>query len=361
MQRFPMTAIIALPLLAPWALGQMSQYTVTEIGRLPGAFSTVPFAMNNHGDVVGFCQGPGTIVRAFIYHPGAGISEIPPPPGFAESRAADITDTGLIVGAAMNGLTDPPRGWILLGRVYAILPAFPDGCPGMIPNAINEAGAVVGRTCPSGGGNSRAFYWNAATGLLDLNAMVGAATVDDINNAGVVAGGSFTGAFRWSPQIGYQPVGVLGAPYDDYAHALGINESGDVVGRSMYAQSSSTGARAFLYTDGAGIIQIGPGVGFREEAHAINESGAVVGYSGTDSSPFGNAWICAPGAGAIVLNSVVSDPRFFGYRRAVDLNDSGQIACWAIGQTDTAVAVVLTPRATQPHNGPGSARTHPRL
>src|SRR5262245_60721823 len=52
--------------------GQGTPYTVAELGLIPGAHVTVPFAINNDAHVVGWGQGPGAQVRPFLWTPEAG-------------------------------------------------------------------------------------------------------------------------------------------------------------------------------------------------------------------------------------------------------------------------------------------------
>ena len=70
----------------------------------------------------------------------------------------------------------------------------------------------------------------------------------------------------------------LGAPNGSLGTAYGINAAGQVVGA---AQTSGGGCRAFLYSPGAGMKDIGSLGGSRAEswAYHINATGQVVGYS----------------------------------------------------------------------------------
>ena len=73
-------------------------------------------------------------------------------------------------------------------------------------------------------------------------------------------------------------LGVL--PGHNSAIAWGINESGDVVGWS----NGTGGTRAFLFTDGAGMVELDqfPGVANRTLARDINDAGVVAGQAKID-------------------------------------------------------------------------------
>lgn len=332
------------------AAAQTQRYEVSSIGRLPGAFSTVPFAINNAGEVVGWCQGPFATLRAFHYIPGTGITEIVPPPGYTESRALDITNNGIVVGVATNGLSTNAAIWRLQDGVYTILPTLGFNCSEPHVHAVNSSGALVGHTCGDANGNSRPFYFSDATGMIDLST-VGIGSAVDINDAGVVTGGASGGAYRWTPGGTLEILGTLPSPYNDYAIGQSINESGQVTGYSGQTFTGPDGWRTFYYTDGAGMVEIATTHLLRSAGWSINEAGHAVGNIGTGSSPERDAWVWTPERGTEMLTSAfVGDPDFYGYQRAVEINDLGQIVATgtSVDPLESSVAVILTPVAACP-------------
>jgi probable HAF family extracellular repeat protein len=91
-------------------------------------------------------------------------------------------------------------------------------------------------------------------------------------------------------------LGTLGGiqrpnPYgDDWSEVRGINDSGEVVGRSSTIHG---GSHAFLWTASLGMVDLGTLGGDGSEAVAINDSGQVAGDAETD-----NAGEIRPGSGA---------------------------------------------------------------
>lgn len=103
-----MGAALSALMVATAAHAQTIEYTVTEIPPVGGAFfTTVPFGINNSGEVVGWAQasGPEFFLRAWRWSAQEGLILLPPPPGSASDRygARDISDNGIIVGDEGGG------------------------------------------------------------------------------------------------------------------------------------------------------------------------------------------------------------------------------------------------------------------
>lgn len=145
---------------------------------------------------------------------------------------------------------------------------------------INGRGDVVGWS--SGATGPRAFVYTDGAGMVALPGLPDRprTVARRINDAGDIvgtadAGGTDIGhAVRWRGGV-IQDIGTLGA--GAFSEGWGINSDGDVVGRSDTQGSGATGVHAFLYTDGAGLVDLTPdsdtGVAFD-----INDAGQVTGY-----------------------------------------------------------------------------------
>jgi probable HAF family extracellular repeat protein len=108
--------------------------------------------------------------------------------------------------------------------------------------AVNEAGHVVGasgthiaQTNGIDPGTSRAFLWQASTGLQDLGFLPGAkdAVAYAINSRDQVVGQSGSHAFVWRAGIGMRDLGTLPGGTESVARA--INDEGQIVGSSTTA------------------------------------------------------------------------------------------------------------------------------
>jgi probable HAF family extracellular repeat protein len=237
--------------------------------------------------------------------------------------------------------------------------------------AINDKGQIVG-TAGLGG-----VYWNESKQVTDLGTL-GARYAVDINNSGQVVGLAYTtGAidqasaingcdggvcrgYVWSEGKGMTLIGTLGG---DYSRAEGINDLGQVVGRS-HVSSSAQDNSAFLWTEANGISKLGF---FGGEIQDINNLGQIVGpYLWTPESGFvdigslGGGWAFAYGLnnlgdvvgwsnaiiedkltgtaleekhaflwdeqeGMVDLNTLIAKNSNFLLEQAYSINDSGQI------------------------------------
>ena len=355
-------AVVALAaaLAAASSQAQPLDYSVHDLGRLPGAFTTQPMAINDNGEVVGYTQGPFTQLRAFVWRSGQGLVEIPPPPGYNESQATDISDNGIIVGAAKNGLEGLPRAWRLTGGKYFLLPETLDGCGHLFPNAVNNDGTMVGITMSSNAGlcPSKGWYYSDATGLIDLTALFNAQDAQDVNNQGVATGEGFDGAYKYAPGAGYQVIGVLPG-YEDGAQGNAINDLGEVVGFSVDAVPSSPDPwQAFLHTNGA-MVDITSTTLAKSAAWDVNERTDVIGNDGTLSTPEQYLWIWSPAEGKrLVTDNVASPNGFVSIRGARGIDNSRRIVTKAVKSDPTdgyGYGVILVPGNLPPPIPPPSA------
>ncbi len=210
-----------------------------DMGSLGGG-NSVPFAINDSGQVVGSSTTAGS----------------------AETHAFIWTQTG--------GMQDLGT----LGGNYSS--AF----------GINSAGQVVGSSRQSDNVTYRAFLWTKTGGMQDLGSLDGGTSVAfGINTSGQVVGDSsylkmagLTVAFLWDPKFAMRSLGTTSPTAVTFAEA--INASGRVVG--IWSNGQPQG---FLWTKARGLQNINwliPANAPRVSVvYGINKLGQIAGSGST--------------------------------------------------------------------------------
>ncbi len=158
--------------------------------------------------------------------------------------------------------------------------------------AINDAGQVVGYSETSTGA-IHAFIWTAAGGMRDLGTLAGhvQSRALDINEAGVIAGWSTTGApygrgrqaVRWTADGTIESLGAPATPPSFSSAASSVNDAGEITGYVHTTESTDmpgfTAPRAFRWTAATGMrrIHLGGGSSTRWYPRAISDRGWMVG------------------------------------------------------------------------------------
>jgi probable HAF family extracellular repeat protein len=327
------------------ALAQAS-YVVQDLGLLAGDSSSVAWAINEIGDVVGWSMGPnGT--RAFVFTNAGGMVALPGLPNRPRSVARDINDAGVVVGSANAGGTDLGHAVLWSGGSVQDLGTLGTGYYSEAWG-VNAVGHVVGWSYTDGGSGLTGVHGFLYTGptqtLIDLTPTSDTGYALDINDAGQVTGyrtalGGYH-AFRW--QTGnFVDLGVL----PGFAHSFGwaINAFGDVAGNSTSASGNSE--RLFRYTDGGGLVNLG-GTGEHNVALGINTQGHVVGTTGNSQK---RAVRYTDASGLQDLNTLIDPSLGWVLLAANDINDAEQIVGYAFNNfTGQTHAVRLQPAAGPP-------------
>ena len=165
------------------------------IAQPPGYFGSVPVAISEQTEVVGYGTNPGSPDRAFVWTPSGGIRvleyQLTPGAAGASSRPYDINDLGMAVGVVGDrGVLWDTRQ----GGVSELAPRF--GVSSVVPKGINNKGEIVGFLSgntglgPSSGG----FFWSPVTGVH----IIDSDTAMSINDSSVVVGNRYV----WTPQHG---------------------------------------------------------------------------------------------------------------------------------------------------------------
>jgi len=188
-----------------------------------------PFAtasgINDSGQIVGY-EFVGSNVVAFV-GTVAGIAPVPLPKGWSYSQGVDINNAGQITGVAGQG-NGPFHVFIGTASSITVLP-LPSGFTQTIGFAINDSGKVSGWGFVGTGFQEQAFVGDLS-GLTPIPLPPGAttaeATVQSINNSGIVVGGSDTGGWIWDATHGTRLLNGLVPSGWNVEGAISISSSG---------------------------------------------------------------------------------------------------------------------------------------
>ena len=140
--------------------------TVSDLGNLGGTMNNIPFAINNHGEVVGSSDLPGdSNFHAFLWQHGV-MSDLGTLPGDVSSVAYGITNEGQTVGTSYD-LSGNPRAFLLQRGVMTDLNTLiPSGSPLFLldGNAINSSGEIVGDALQVSSGEVHAYLATPCSG-----------------------------------------------------------------------------------------------------------------------------------------------------------------------------------------------------
>ena len=231
-------------------------------------------------------------------------------PRFSAAVAAVLLLTS-VAGTPAFGADEAP---LPLYRVDVV-------APGGVATAINELGDVVGWQTVNG--NPRAFiYRSGVLTLLPTPLDRPLSIARDVNDQGVVVGSAYKTiidepgtAMRWTPGTSGWTVRDLGfLPDDLVSEAKGLNEVGQIVGRSN--PRSFLYEHGFLFTDSAGMAPI-TAVSNTFVAEDINEVGVTVGTGYSTAQRVDTATGLSTDLGSLAP---------YAYSYAYAINDAGVIS-----------------------------------
>jgi probable HAF family extracellular repeat protein len=247
-------------------------------------------SLNDAGTVVGFVStaaSPPYIGHAAVWRNGT-ANLLTNLPGDTYSTAADINDSGQIVGLSgqpsPDGFNDGPgRAVIWNGLAPTDL-----GVPGAISQAmaINRSGQIVGWSRATLPASYTAFlYQNGVVTRLPDNGG-GISTANDINDQGQIVGqasrliGSGDAAYPYARAAMWSNGQVidLGDLGYGFSVATAINNRTEILG---YAQRTEEGPHPFLYTNGRMYLleTLIANTGWTlQTATGINDSGQIIAW-----------------------------------------------------------------------------------
>lgn len=255
-----------------------------------------PEAINAGADVVGTATSFATGNQAAVEWPDSATpTDLGTRVGLqnlvASPALTSINDSGLITGFGSNR---GDVGFTISGNTVTRLPALPGGGVDVEPIAVNNSGLIVGQADTSTSDFQAAAWQNGTVKAL--------ATLP----------GSFT------------------------SEALAVNAAGQAVGADVL--TSDTDAHAVLFANGTVTDLDAPGAGGGDAvAHAINDSGVIVGHGGN-----GHAFVYQNGRAAD-LNGLIAAGSGFTLLTANGINGSGVIVGTAANSTGQTFGFELTP------------------
>jgi probable HAF family extracellular repeat protein len=330
--RFGVWAAMAL-ILVPLAPAQ--SYTVTDLGVLPGGTYSVPTAVNDLGQVVGFSVVDNQN-HAFLWTLAGGMQDLGTLSGDTASQAEGINNSGVVVGESSSNLSHPFI-WTAGGGMRRLEQL---GTIGGAANAVTGSAELVGYYYPVDNTSYHAFLLTKTGGVRDLGTLGGCcSSAAAINRSGDVVGFSTvpgdqdTHAFRWTNAGGMEDLGVIGSGTYSFANAVSI--SGEVFGIGNSSQNETR--EAYFWTQSTGMESLGTGLG--SAVYGVNSSGQVVGSCGGDQN-LALVWTSAHHGQN--LNKLIPPNSGWALTAAYAINTSGQIAASGTINGETHAAL-LTP------------------
>lgn len=341
-----------------------AQYSVTDLGVLPGKEASMAAAINEQGQVAGTSTAGNSNASAFRYTNAgkAAMEDISKPGTF--SRAFGINTNGQVVGDSNFGNPGVSRAALFFNGSVQDLGTLRTGGPFSRATGINASGQVVGFSSEKPDQElGRAFIANApaqpgfATRLTDLGTLGGPyAQALAINDFGFVTGNSQVGtnfgpthAFIWRANTKMVDLGTIAG---EFSSGTAINIKNHVAGYSTINKEDDR-VHAFLH-DGQKMHDLGSlGSAYAESdrsfALGVNAHDQVVGYSYLPpQGPIAMrqvAFIYSQGKMMDLNEMIGTATKQFRLHSATAINDKGQIAAIAFDNFSNAFrAVLLTPQ-----------------
>jgi probable HAF family extracellular repeat protein len=251
---------------------QWSSGSISSLGADPVSGTSDAFAISNTGVIAGGTASTGVPGQAFYYSPvywSVGQMNVLPVGGSSNGigQARAISQNGQYIAGDIQDTHGTNGGALWTNGALAPITGMTFGF------GVNDSGQMVGQYHDNTIGDIAVEYSNGS--LLTL--FGGAALA--INNAGEVVGWSRNLTSQYGYPVLYKDgVATQIGPESPYSRALGINNSGVVIG--MYAPDYNV-LHAFVYQNGVfsdlnDIASAGPGAEF-ESADAINDLGQITG------------------------------------------------------------------------------------
>lgn len=328
------------------------QPTLVQLGTLGGSESAA-FGMNNVGQVVGWARTTGDAERhAFVWDATSKMmTDLGKLSGDEASTARAINDSGLIVGTSEKNViagSGEYHGFSVRADASPlVLSALPDlGGQQSWAAAINASGVIAGYAYDAVGEVAVTWKDGVLTNIGNLSS-AGRTRAYGINATGQVVGWQYT-AMSGQPNDAFSydqgAWTIIGgqASATQNAEVYAVNDSGAIAGFTSFPTGAWHAAR---WEQGQAIdCGVLPGddyAGF----YAINASGLAVGRSYTSDDTKSRAVLCS-GTTLIDLDALAGKPTGAVFWEARAINDAGDIVGTA--QIDGTWQAVLLRGVTAP-------------
>lgn len=246
--------------------------TLTDLGTLGGARS-YPHAISENGKIAGASTNAQGEQRAFLYDEG-GIHDLGVLPGGTWSIAFAVNDAGQVAGVS-EVAGGGQHAFLYDGTTMHDLGTLPGGTSSFATH-INALGQVVGWADTPDSGQS-VFLYDGTT-MLNLTPNAARGDVLRFSDSGVVVGQAYTPnhVFVYDA-TGLHNISLGGTASDAHGSfgGFGVTNRSGLVAGAAYMPGNTT-RHAFLY-DGSALHDLNSLPGDYGEALGINETGQVVG------------------------------------------------------------------------------------
>lgn len=255
-----------------------------DLGTLVGSTASVAWGINDQGVVVGEVDLPSGHTRAFLWTASKGMRDLGTLGG-EDALAQGVNNKGEVVGFSTLASGGPTHGFLWTAeRGMTDVGTF-SGTNTRL-RTIDNAGTTGAGSGNAGSGHAHAVLWHPSTGFQDLGTLGNDPSyAARINDSGQVVGFSATATicchgFRWTQATGMVDLGALNGPAGS-SEAVDINDRGLVVGGTT-TEADPNNFHAFLWNQSPGMRQLVGMIGETDsEAYGINEAGQIAGFADT--------------------------------------------------------------------------------
>lgn len=328
------------------AAPQNVRYKLIDLGALPWVSDDVMPHISASGEIAWWQAAPDRTIHAFAGTPGS-QQDLGTLAGFASSIALRANHQGQVIGwsvTSKNLVDSRATTHAFVSTSSQLLDLGTLGGRDSKAADINDSGEVVGSaSLPD---QSRHAFLYRSRKLMDLGSLPGGSfsAAYAINNSGLIVGAAETPthlihAVTWLDGH-ISDLGTLAGGMR--SRALAVNDKGEIVG---YSEAEGAETHAFLYTNGH--MQDLGSLGFDPvRANAINNRGQIVGASGINQFAR-HAFLWQAGS-MQDLNKLISPQEAWRLEEAYDITDQGQILCLGVsaGASRDRHLILLTPLPT---------------